>query len=119
MAKYIEKYEVPSDSFYGIEDFLDGQPIKDHFMGYRFDKDRDPRYMLWRGGCGIGHAQTITEARIKLFQFIRARVNDKHEELIKQTDKISEVVGQLGDDPGNLDQFLVHHFGWERIGGRR
>lgn len=114
MTKYIEKYEVPGDSFYGIEDYLDGQPMKDHFFGYKFDKDRDPRYLLWRGGCGIGTAETINEARGKLFRFIRDRINQKHKCLIKQTDEISGVVGQLGDDPFNLGEFRVHHFGWER-----
>jgi hypothetical protein len=115
MTKYIEKYEVPGDSFYGIEDYADGQPDENHFFPDNYKKGNSERFMLWRGGCGIGQASTLQMARTMLFKFIRGRLQLKQDKLLKETNEVGLSLGMMGTDYFNLGEFKVRKFQHEKV----
>lgn len=90
--KYIEHYVIPGASFYHIAN------------GDIFSPEREI-LPVYHGGCGVGHGQTIQEAREIVYNNAKKNLMDDISELkdkIKIREKSLKV---LGDDAFNLGVF--------------
>lgn len=85
---YRESFNIPGCPNLGIEDYDDGLPDEQHFMRGEAKK----RFQLWSGGCGIGTADTIEEARRKIFDYAMQYLSD---EKFKANQKLNLVAGSL------------------------
>lgn len=102
---YVEIYII-NGTKYGIEDYKDGRPDSEHFMP---DKTR-PRYMLWRGGCGIGQHGTLGGTRMDIFNHALKRAVLDHAEAIVKLTSAREVIMALRGPGGNgLQEFRVEN----------
>ena len=108
------KFEIPGISFLGIEDYEDGAPMRDHFFGDNYRSGRDPRFVLWSGGSGIGRAKTLAEARSQLHSFATNELRSKRNKLIGELAVVVRSLERLGGDPFNLARFQVERYTWEK-----
>jgi hypothetical protein len=97
---YLETFRIRGLPTLGIEDYE--QP-GEHFMPNSDHK----RYQLWSGGCGIGQADTLEEARNKVLAFAKLRLIEQIAPLEKKTREIKQSIALLGDDVFNLGRFKV------------
>lgn len=106
--KYVEIYQI-GDARYGIEDYEDGQPAENHFMGNRYGtgKTGDPgrRFQVWRNGGGIKKADTIEQARYFIFEDARQRLSVDFLVLRDDLRAVELNLNLLGDDERNIEQF--------------
>lgn len=105
-TRCIEKYETPDGTFYGIEDYQDGQPAKEHFFADKATK----RYYLWVGGCGFGVADTLEEARGMVRDYMRSRVLTKMKKAEALLAMNSAILEHLKGPPG---VYYVDLWTWE------
>ena len=84
MSNYIEEAEIAGMSF-GIEDHA--SPGKHFFNGAEYKKDKSKRFQMWTGGCGIGYAKTINDARKELLAYV---VMQLRERIVKAQLEINE-----------------------------
>lgn len=105
-VEYIERFEILSDSSYGIEDHEDGRPADQHFFGADYPKGRK-RFMVWRGGCGFGEFDTLAEARQKVYDYAKERLIRRERELQEELGKVGLSISLLGKDVFNLGEFKV------------
>lgn len=73
---YVEAFTI-GDKQFGIEDYKDGKPDKDHFFPETFRAKKAQRFHVWAGGCGIGQATTIEKAREIIVDYARRRAQQK------------------------------------------
>jgi hypothetical protein len=98
-----EEFKV-LDYSYGIEDFK--SPGEHFFDGLTGIGGKPlPRFMLWTGGCVIGHFEDLKEAREYLFDYIRMEFRRKRAEAKAAFDRSNKILEKLGNDPLNLGQF--------------
>ncbi len=109
-ARYLETFLVCGERA-GIEDFEDGQPLGDHFFGGKHNQGK--RYSCWVGGCGIGPAATLEEARERLFNYFRARLGDELTKLKSRTALVDAELNKL-TDPATLLRFSTDSYYAER-----
>jgi predicted nucleotide-binding protein (sugar kinase/HSP70/actin superfamily) len=91
-TKKIEHYVIEGDCFYHIEKILSEHDDNDFFR-------------VWCGGCGIGSAPTINEAREIIYKHSKdslQRKIDEHEMTLLTFKKSLKI---LGDDKFNLGIF--------------
>src|SRR3990167_3640218 len=84
MTNYIEEFTILNRR-YGIEDY---KSPGDHFMQ---DKATH-RYQLWAGGCGVDNADSLKEARDKLFSHVISDVTAKKDKAIKDLHNSIEAI---------------------------
>lgn len=102
---YVETFVVPRgrhDCTYGIEDF---EVPGDHFMPFRYENGECKRFMLWSGGCGIGEADTLEEARQLLQAFIVSQLHVECGVLRETLVRNQAALDWLGGDPFRLGRF--------------
>lgn len=104
---YVETFEVDGRT-YGIEDYEDGRPMRDHFFPEKYQKGNYHRFRLWAGGCGLGPERghkTMEGARRALHAYITQQLADKRSELDDQLRGVDRCIKGLGADPFNLGKF--------------
>lgn len=100
MTAYVEKYEVPGEGFYGIEDFEDGAPPAKHFQSiFRSPRFRVWRFRIWHNGCGIGGLKSLEDSRAYLTEVISSRL----------VQKIGHLEVRLAEARANLDRLSAAH----------
>lgn len=99
---YIEEFTI-LDKPFGIEDYKDGRPPSEHFFVDGVTK----RYQLWSGGCGIGTASTLHEARGKIHQHAFNMIKSRLKTANDSAQKAVQALTLLGDDPAFLFRFEV------------
>lgn len=103
---YIEEFKVLGRT-YGIEDHEDGRPDDEHFFPQHYREGREQRFKLWAGGCGIGQAKKIEDARYALHAFVVTRLLEEAKEARARAKVCSEALELLGTDSFNLGRFRV------------
>lgn len=64
MSEYTKQYKACGRT-YGIEDLEDGK--KNHWnLGKKKGQQGYSRFLLWAGGCGVGRAKTLQQAKIDM-----------------------------------------------------
>lgn len=101
MGNYRETFTILSRT-YGIEDLDQPGP---HFFVTR-TQDAHGRFRLWAGGCSIGQANTIEEARQKLHAYIATRLGENLRNYQVQVAELTNALAVL-EDPFHLALFLV------------
>lgn len=105
MSLYLETYKI-RDTVYGIEDYEDGQPAKEHFFADNYATGKCRRFKLWRGGCGFGQADTLDEARIMVRDRALQQETEMKDVALKLAAEASYIVSVLVvDDIFNLARF--------------
>lgn len=99
MVDYIETFKIDG-MVYGIEDLT---APGDHFI----HTEPYSRYQLWRGGCGIGNADTIAEARTQIHEYAKRCVSAALKKASNRVSELTVTATKLGSDPFNLCMFLV------------
>jgi hypothetical protein len=105
MSRYIEQFRI-DDQTYGIEDYQDGRPMDEHFMGHNYKKGKDTRYHLWRNGCGFGRATTLKRARQLVFDFAKENLISKRNKARSEFDRADTILDALGNDSARLFRFM-------------
>lgn len=104
---YIESFVV-CGRLYGIEDYEDGQPMEDHFFGYKYKSgeagDNGKRYKCWSGGSWGKPAETLEEAREFLAEHIVGRLEEERDGILKRLAKVEDALEQL-KEPAHLFRF--------------
>ncbi len=86
MNKAIETFTIPQDCRYVI------------------DKD-EKGFHVWCGGCGIGHGDTIDEARDIIFKHTTDTINRKIAALKEDLISCNTVLATLDNDKFNIARF--------------
>ena len=84
-----------------IEDYKDKN--KGHFMHTKPPK----RYYCWCNGGGLGEANTLDEARQKLFDFAMDRLHEGVKRFTGKLHACLDAQRTLGEDINNLQKFKV------------
>ena len=106
MSDYLETFRIPLSSTQfiqlGIEDYE--QP------GVHFFADQPhKRFRLWSGGCGIGEADTLEEARKILLHYIASDLRVRSDRALADLKVMQRTLNQLGgEDP--IDTFKLAKF---------
>jgi len=104
---YIETFVIDGQEF-GIEDYEDGTPLKEHFFGREYISGKSPRFACWRGGGGIGHTKTLREARLLVYNYAVFDLQDKLTKLTKRVEDVTDALKNLGnDDEFRLSRFII------------
>jgi hypothetical protein len=104
MTAYIECFVILGQR-YGIEDHEDGRPKEDHFFPHRYRSGQSKRFHLWRGGGGFGQADTLEQARQKLFDYAKQNIESKRLETKQELEITEAQLKCLGDDSAHLFRF--------------
>jgi hypothetical protein len=100
MVKYRESFKV-NGRLYGIEDYEDGQD--DHFMPDRATQ----RFHLWAGGCGIGGANSIEDARRLVHSYIVSHLRAERAGFQERANNADRCLSKLGEDFWGLAKFQL------------
>lgn len=100
MVDYVEEFTVLGKRL-GIEDMEDTRPGVEHF----FPEHATHRYQLWAGGCGVGRANTIQEAREILHDYAIRQARDLADKATRSLEAANAVLKKLGEDPTYLFRF--------------
>jgi len=92
---YKEAYDINGQNC-GIE----------HIKPTKVGVPQDELYKVWVGGCSIGVADTIGEARKHLHEHMRGAMFNKSGELNAKLMQAQFAYNQLGDDPFYLGRFM-------------
>lgn len=104
---YREEFVIDGNCF-GIEDYKDGLPDKQHFMPFKFREGKAKRFHCWLGGCGIGEFDTIQQARQHVYNYAVSRAVEDLTKVKARLHKLNKLVESLGDeDTFNLAKFKV------------
>lgn len=93
MVDYAEKYTI-NRVVYGIEDHGDRADVV-------------ARFQMWRGGCGIGHTETMDEARKLIHAYARNQLRMEIQSYSEIVDRADTAYRRLGDDPFYLGKFIA------------
>lgn len=96
-VKKVEHYVINGASFFHIKN---GDSFNYDFKGFS----------VWNGGCGIGHTETIEQARNKIYEYAKNKINSKIEKLKSELESLEKTIELVGTEAENLDNFKNPNF---------
>lgn len=104
MSEYIESFNIPGVKNFGIEDrYAEHDPSKPAWP--RVDDQK--RYQVWAGGCGIGTASSLEEAREMIHGYAMKQISADLTTHRQKIDQLEWTANSLGVDPFYLGRFLL------------
>lgn len=104
MVDYVEAFNIPGVGSVGIEDRYAAPPPSAEAARV----DGKKRFQVWSGGCGIGYAADMNEAREIIHTHVTKRLSGDLKKHRQQVNQLEWAMHMLGSDQFNLGKFFDH-----------